>query len=153
MKIKTENHKLFPSGEWTGFYVYKHSTEKHHKSLVMEFSDGFILGSGGDDIAAFTLSGQYSTRDLTCSFTKSYASHKIAYSGHVDENGIWGEWKNIMQFPSSFTEEQIKTISLAISNDTSGGFHIWPKSRKTSAHKTQKIKKVKNKKGKLQKVV
>jgi len=56
-------------------------------------------------VGSFTWRGTYNTAALTCTLTKAYATHDVAYQGQVDENGIWGTW------------------SLFIST---GGFHLWP---------------------------
>lgn len=104
---KTEEHPLFPSGEWTGFYIY--SFERGARYMMpcsFTFFDNQVTGFGADDVGSFTWRGIYDKEKLTCKLTKSYLSHKVHYSGQVDENGIWGEWE--------------------ISPSCKGGFHLWP---------------------------
>ncbi|MEO1713208.1 MAG: hypothetical protein AAFU60_07730 [Bacteroidota bacterium] len=105
---KQEQHPLFPSGDWEGFYIYSSgpSAAQHPMHFFLDFKNGTVTGSGSDNVNAFTWQGTYDTKGLTCSMTKTYPSHSVDYSGCVDENGIWGRW--------------------AIGPFT-GGFHIWPK--------------------------
>jgi hypothetical protein len=103
-----EQHPLFPSGPWAGFYVYHGSSERHLMACALHFSEGRIEGTGSDDIDFFTWSGTYDTETLQGHFRKTYASHIIYYRGDVDENGIWGNWRDGV--PSGYT----------------GGFHLWP---------------------------
>lgn len=103
----TETHPRFPSGDWKGFYTYSTNGggHQHRKQCVLHFSGGTVTGHGTDDIGAFSWQGVYDTEALTCSLTKAYATHSVAYRGQVDENGIWGTWSMFM---------------------SSGGFHLWP---------------------------
>lgn len=101
-----ETHPLFPSGEWEGFYVYAWSKEQHKMSCHLDFKNGVITGSGGDDINAFTWHGRYDVETFVCQLVKQYANYEVYYDGRADENGIWGIWR------------------IMFSN---GGFHIWPK--------------------------
>ncbi len=71
----------------------------------MQFTNGLISGSGGDDVGAFSWEGTYDLGAMTCSMTKSYLTHDVEYQGHIDENGIWGTW----------------TLY-----SSRGGFHLWP---------------------------
>lgn len=114
-----ETHALFPSGPWEGFYTYATGpkAEKHTMSCSLTFKDGKIRGSGTDDISSFSWKGTYDLDALVCTLEKHYPSHAVKYSGQVDENGIWGTW------------------SLRAN---SGGFHIWPKSKKQTGKKEEK---------------
>ena len=109
---KQEQHPLFPSGEWEGFYIYTSgpSADQHKMNFCLNFQDGIVEGSGSDDVNAFTWNGTYDTESLTCSMIKTYPWHTVDYQGRVDENGIWGHW-------------YIGTYQ--------GGFHIWPKAPAT----------------------
>jgi hypothetical protein len=71
----------------------------------LQFTNGLITGSGGDDVGSFSWRGTYDLSSMTCTMTKSYATHTVQYQGHIDENGIWGTWR--LSFGS-------------------GGFHLWP---------------------------
>jgi len=102
----SETHPLFPSGEWEGFYVYAWSKRQHKMSFHLDFKNGVVTGSGGDDVSAFAWKGVYNVEAFTCKMVKTYPTHEILYDGRADENGIWGTWK--MHF-------------------SKGGFHIWPK--------------------------
>lgn len=104
-----ESHPLFPSGEWEGFYTYGMGpgTSQHRMAFFLDFKDGVVSGSGGDDVGAFNWRGSYDTKQLICQMTKRYATHAVHYDGKVDENGIWGTW--------------------IIGDYFKGGFHIWPK--------------------------
>ena len=112
----TEQHPLFPSGEWEGFYTYGVGGRKGDMQLTLEFSDQKVRGSGADPIGAFRFDGKYDIAAGTCQMTKRYlGQHSVYYDGMADENGIWGKWK--------------------IDGDWTGGFHIWPK--KTSGEEEE----------------
>jgi hypothetical protein len=127
-----EQHPLFPSGEWEGFYTYAMgaSARRHTMSLTLTFQNGAITGQGVDDVSAFRYQGDYDIAAMRCTMTKFYTArlHTVLYEGHVDENGIWGSWN--------------------IERRISGGFHIWPvkngqddeTSESTSADKDVAIK-------------
>jgi len=101
-----ETHQLLPSGSWDGFYLYGSGTGMEHPMpSQMQFANGMISGSGGDDVGAFSWKGTYDLGTMTCSMTKSYVTHDVDYQGHIDENGIWGTW----------------TLY-----SSRGGFHLWP---------------------------
>ena len=103
-----EMHPLFPSGDWEGFYKYPYAGFQPGKmEFFLNFKAGAVTGGGSDPVGAFTWKGTYDTKALSCQMTKYYSTHTVYYHGHVDENGIWGNWR--------------------ISNYTRGGFHIWPK--------------------------
>jgi hypothetical protein len=96
----------FPSGEWTGYYVYSGSSRRHSMDLILEFRRGVISGEGTDDIGPFVIAGRYSESTLECSWAKTYVGrHTVKYTGFREGKGIWGTW----DMPS------IK-----------GGFQIWP---------------------------
>jgi hypothetical protein len=96
----------FPSGEWTGFYVYSRNTSRFLMDLALTFSAGRISGSGWDDIGSFEIRGTYCEQSLECSWAKQYhGMHTVDYRGFREGKGIWGTW--------------------AVAGQT-GGFHIWP---------------------------
>lgn len=103
-----ENHALFPSGEWEGFYTYAldSQADQHPMHLILSFKNGIITGAGSDEEGSFTWKGTYNKVQLECVLTKYYRSHSVFYTGQVDENGIWGIWRI---------------------DEVTGGFHIWPK--------------------------
>lgn len=107
--VTFENHPLFPSGEWEGFYTYAYGpgAEQHAMSIFLNFQNNQVSGGGGDDVGAFSWRGAYDVKKLVCQMTKHYATHTVHYNGQVDESGIWGSW--------------------TISDWLKGGFHIWPK--------------------------
>ena len=126
-----EMHPLFPSGAWEGFYTYATGpqADKHKMNCNLTFRQGKVKGSGTDDLSSFSLKGTYDLDSLVCEMAKHYPSHIVQYSGQVDENGIWGMW------------------SLGTK---SGGFHIWPKSKKQKSEKVAKEEKKKEVSKKLQ---
>lgn len=112
----SETHPLFPSGEWEGFYVYPGFLGKMRDSMhfILNFADGTVTGSGSDPVGAFVWQGVYDTKEQTCNMTKQYIGrHRVMYTGHADETGIWGTWN--------------------IRGSLSGEFHIWPKKREDEA--------------------
>ncbi len=115
---QTESHHLLPSGNWEGFYHYYFDRHKHHKRLIIDFTNGIMEGTGADDIGHFSWSGIYDLNTLTCSALKIYGTHRVTYEGHIDENGIWGLW-------------QIDPFSR-------GGFHIWPNTNTIEAREAIK---------------
>ena len=130
-KLTSEQHPLFPSGEWEGIYNYKILDGMQDK---MEFSLNFheqkVSGFGSDSVGPFTWAGHYDTEKGTCQMTKQYTGqHSVFYNGHVDENGIWGTW--------------------TVEEGWSGGFHIWPKKKgQGSVKQARKKAKVKAKRSK-----
>ncbi|MCH2081857.1 MAG: hypothetical protein MK226_05665 [Saprospiraceae bacterium] len=130
MKVNNtpEEHPLFPSGDWEGFYKYRFAWDirKHEMNFQLDFQNGTITGSGSDDVGVFSWVGTYSIDSMTCNMTKFYHDrHTVAYKGNVDENGIWGTW------------------SLS---DLTGGFHIWPSQNgaQTKAEEEEKEEEVIN---------
>lgn len=106
-KSKIESHPLLPSGSWEGFYTYATNGGGAPHEILCEFifKNETIVGSGQDDIGAFQWRGDYNLGSMTCSLKKFYNSHTVVYTGHIDDNGIWGTW-NL--------------------NGMTGGFHLWP---------------------------
>ena len=123
-KLNLEQHPLFPSGEWEGFYSYTPS-DKHQMKTSLIFKKCTIKGLGSDDIGEFTWKGIYNKDELTCSLEKRYKNHSVNYSGNIDENGIWGQW-NI--------------------DSEKGGFHLWPKGTNNLSPLKEVKKKVNEKK-------
>jgi hypothetical protein len=107
---KQEDHPLFPSGEWEGFYTYAMGSQadQHKMHFLLSFKDNRVSGSGADDVGSFYWEGSYSKERMDCVLTKYYPTHSVFYKGQVDENGIWGTWE--IDFYT-------------------GGFHIWPKAQ------------------------
>ncbi len=96
----------FPSGEWTGFYVYSGLTNRFLMDLELTFSTGQVVGSGWDDIGAFDIRGSYCAQSRECNWVKHYhGRHSVEYRGFREGKGIWGTW------------------SVGAGK---GGFHIWP---------------------------
>ncbi len=126
---QTEQHPLFPSGDWTGFYTYASgpTAVKHPMDCRLQFIDGRVSGEGVDDVAAFRWTGTYDTALLTCKLVKQYLGrHAVSYDGQVDENGIWGNWH--------------------LENFT-GGFHIKPRDPGAEESEIAAAKEVKKKVG------
>lgn len=107
---RQEDHPLFPSGEWEGFYTYAMGAraDQHKMHFLLSFKENKVSGSGADDVGSFYWEGSYSKERMDCVMTKYYPTHSVFYKGQVDENGIWGTWEI-----SFYT----------------GGFHIWPKAQ------------------------
>lgn len=102
-----ETHPHFPSGNWEGFYLEQGA--KQPVACVLEFKQGVVTGRGSDPVGAFDWSGTYDREEGTCTMTKQYLGrHQVIYRGHVDENGIWGQWSIRGQ---------------------GEGFHHWPQKR------------------------
>lgn len=120
-KPGSEQHPLFPSGEWEGFYTYTSGYgRKEQMEIVLNFTDGIISGGGTDPVGGFEWSGNYDTRQETCTIVKQYhGQHSVYYNGYADENGIWGNW--------------------SIHSYWNGHFHIWPK--KTNSNQQEQTEK------------
>ncbi|MEL6924447.1 MAG: hypothetical protein AAFO94_10405, partial [Bacteroidota bacterium] len=131
-KTVKESHPLFPSGNWEGFYTYRMGPDaaQHKMAFHLDFQRNIVRGTGSDDVGGFFWDGDYDKESMTCNMVKSYSTHTVNYKGHVDENGIWGQWE----------------MSLM-----SGGFHIWPKGN--GEQKQRKEKKPKAKKAAQRKTV
>ena len=54
----------FPSGKWTGYYVYQGSTRQFPMDLILEFRRGNISGEGMDGVGPFIIKGDYSESAL-----------------------------------------------------------------------------------------
>ena len=106
-----ELHPLFPSGEWEGFYTYSTGHGRQEQmEIVLNFTNGIITGGGADPVGSFEWTGNYDTRQETCTIIKQYhGEHSVYYTGFADENGIWGKWN--------------------IHISSTGHFHIWPKKK------------------------
>lgn len=104
----SDDHALFPSGPWTGFYTYSVAPGRHRMDLVLQFHEGRVTGQGSDDIGPFLISGSYDVKELEVTWWKTYpGSHRVWYRGFREGRGIWGTW----EIPPS----------------GKGGFRIWPK--------------------------
>jgi hypothetical protein len=104
--LPSPDDDLFPSGEWTGFYIQ--NRRQYRQDLVLTFANGRMRGSGGDSIGAFAIRGRYDAVTLEVTWTKTYlGAHSVHYRGFREGKGIWGTW----EIRSSFR----------------GGFHIWPR--------------------------
>lgn len=103
-----ENHPLFPSGDWDGFYTYSYgpTAKRCQMPSMFTFEAGKITGSGNDEVGFFNWQGTYDLSSLSCRLTKTYPSHSVEYLGNADENGIWGTWEV---------------------SGLKGGFHLWPR--------------------------
>lgn len=99
---------LFPSGPWTGFYLYRGQPARHRMELTLTFKNGLVRGDGSDGVGFFLIHGRYCVETLECRWTKTYpGSHDVAYRGFREGKGIWGVWE--------------------IRSAGTGGFQIWPK--------------------------
>ena len=97
----------FPSGPWTGFFLWPAVPGRHQMELLLTFRAGELHGEGRDRCGPFLIRGRYQTVDGKCWWTKKYlGKHDVFYQGFNEGKGIWGNWEN----PS----------------DSRGGFHIWP---------------------------
>lgn len=132
-KQKTETHPLLPSCEWVGFYCYHNNSAQHKMMIELLFSNSIVSGSGVDDVAPFTWTGNYDIEKFKIMMTKHYTTHKVLYKGDIDENGIWGVWEIIYDF-SKVSEKTARHIKAAFKNDITGGFHIWPKKSERAAN-------------------
>jgi len=144
MKKNSETHPFFPSGEWTGFYTVGKGSQQHSKAIDLAFGKKRLRGTGTDDIAPFEILGNYNLQDFKVKFTKHYKTHKIAYEGQADENGIWGTWSNIIKDIPGFSRDEILAFSVSLDQPLQGGFHIWPKGKATTNTVQEKRKKSKS---------
>lgn len=99
-------HPLLPNGAWDGFYTYTQGPgDEHPMPSHFTFSNSQIQGAGSDDVGGFSWRGTYDLTNMTCQLTKCYSTHSVDYSGFIDEQGIWGQWKLFRM---------------------TGWFHLWP---------------------------
>ena len=120
-----ETDKYLPSGHWEGFYCYNNSPIQHKMRTNLTFQNNKVTGTGIDDIDPFKWIGKYDLDTFKITKTKIYATHEIAYSGDIDENGIWGIWNNAEDL-SKLTPEILEIIQSIFKDKLKGGFHIWP---------------------------
>lgn len=135
-KEQFETHPHLPSGEWEGFYCYNNNPAQHKMHIELNFSKGIISGLGVDDVSSFTWKGKYDIEKFKADMTKHYSTHKVWYKGDIDENGIWGIWEivhDLSKFPQFFVE----MIKEQMKNESTGGFHIWPKKRKANSNSVE----------------
>ena len=102
--------------------------------IELQFRESMIEGSGIDDVASFTWKGKYNLNQQKLFMTKTYPTHRVYYSGQIDENGIWGTWKldvNTYEFPAELTA----SIFAGLRDLLTGGFHIWPVKQKSTSNK------------------
>lgn len=84
----------FPSGRWTGYYVYVDGGSQFAMWLRLQFTVGSITGYGEDGVGPFTCAGWYSEQSGECGWLKQYVgAHGVDYSGTRGDGGIWGIWK------------------------------------------------------------
>lgn len=96
----------FPSGPWSGFYVYARYADFHRQSMDLTFRQGRMTGRGRDDIGDFVISGGYDLATRKTWWTKTYpGSHSVSYSGVQTGRTIQGDWST---------------------QGLRGGFTIWP---------------------------
>ena len=106
MSDTTPAPDLFPSGPWTGFFLYPSEPGRYQMELRLTFAAGRMSGNGRDCVGEFTVEGVYDDADGKCSFTKRYVGrHAVHYTGFNEGKGIWGTW---------------------MLSRVKGGFHIWP---------------------------
>ena len=75
----TEEHPLFPSGNWQGFYTYASGPQarKCNMPSVLSFLGGSVSGGGSDNVGSFVWSGTYNSTSLICQLTKSYLTNDV----------------------------------------------------------------------------
>ncbi len=101
-----EHDPRLPSGEWSGFYLESHRSQRGWMHLYLTFADGVVRGEGTDYVGPWIASGSYDTESGGCQWTKQYlGKHTVTYRGRLEDSGIRGRWK--------------------IAHST-GDFHIWP---------------------------
>jgi hypothetical protein len=104
--METDNR--LPTGEWNGFYLERHRSERGWMHLYLSFEDGKIKGEGTDYVGPWVATGDYDAESGKCNFVKQYlGQHQVVYSGQAGLQGIMGQWS------IGFTH---------------GEFHIWPRS-------------------------
>lgn len=111
-------------------------------SFLLDFKNGVITGSGGDDVGSFAWRGTYDTEKMTCQMTKRYTTHEVFYAGHADENGIWGTWSMHFEMKGGIWDTPLRDMAKAMMEEVSkGGFHIWPKanSRGKAVEEVEKV--------------
>jgi hypothetical protein len=97
----------FPSGPWTGWFTYSHSSGRWRTDLILTFENGRMTGEGNDSVGPFVIAGAYDPVSKECYWMKTYvAAHDVFYKGFREGKGIWGTWE--------------------IGNRWRGGFQIWP---------------------------
>jgi hypothetical protein len=111
---------LPPSGQWSGYYQYGYTGQKHRMKLGLTFGpDGTIRGEGIDDVAHFTINGSFDAAKNEASWIKAYLGmHNVEYRGVYDQRSICGSWTLILD---------------------SGGFWIWPDALSQSESKTVEV--------------
>ena len=108
MEQSLETDPRLTSGEWCGFFVESHRSERGWMHLFMTFVDGQIKSEGTDYVGPWHFEGTYDLNSGKCQWIKKYRGlHNVYYDGTVGEDGIKGTW-------------EIKGFS-------TGPFHIWPK--------------------------
>ncbi|WP_010134021.1 hypothetical protein [Ochrovirga pacifica] len=140
-----ETHEFLPSGIWEGFYCYNNSPVQHKMSIRLKFIENKVSGNGVDDVAPFTWSGKYDLNNFKINKTKLYSTHQIEYYGDIDENGIWGIWKNVKDL-SNLDPELVEIVLNSFQNEIKGGFHIWPKKRSNIAKEIEQSEEVESSK-------
>jgi hypothetical protein len=107
--------------------------------IELEFKDRILTGSGVDDVAPFTWSGNYSLDKMKIDLIKKYTTHPVFYKGDIDENGIWGTWEMRMNSKNPFIEKLYQKIG-------TGGFHIWPKQKEVDKKQKETTSKIESEK-------
>lgn len=93
------------SGPWIGWWIQQGF--RGHQRLQLSFSNGRIVGDGGDDSGKFNISGEYEADEVN--LQKHYPLWSVNYLGRWDGTILSGHW----------------TISSPDFFDA-GTFEIWP---------------------------
>ena len=98
------DHPVFPSGDWTGYYLQE---GRRRHDMFLSFRDGRLSGAGQDTVGLFCVRGAYDADTREVWWNKTYpGSHDVFYRGWREPRGIVGNW----EIEDTFT----------------GGFRIWP---------------------------
>lgn len=116
---------VWPSGQWAGFWTEPNRPwlpQKNGMDTYLSFTNERLSGSGRDRIGQFFIVGNYDSQTMTCYFLKRYQQWDIAYDGHRDGVGIYGQWSTLFGYI-----------------EVTGGFHIWPQGleEKAVAHREE----------------
>jgi hypothetical protein len=106
-KLKLDVKKLLPTGQWNGFYIESHKSQRGWMHQYLEFADDKMTGEGTDYVGPWTLTGVLDLVGQRAKWVKHYVGkHDVNYSGKISGKGIVGVW-------------DIRGVN-------EGPFHIWP---------------------------
>lgn len=91
---KTLVGEVFKSGNWRGFFLENHRSEKGWMHLHLEFEQNQIRGEGVDYVGPWHIHGEFDAQKASARWEKHYiGKHQVVYEGALVNGRIAGQWQ------------------------------------------------------------